>query len=154
MNQAKITQTRGTFSLACDVEININAKPESIWSILTDSKNFPSWNSNVRSIEGQIHEGERLQMHVPGTDRAFTPKVSGVVPNRRMIWSDGFSPLFNGVRIFELSPCKDGSTDFAMGERFSGLLLPLFKGSMPDFGPVFEGWANDLKHEAEQANHT
>jgi hypothetical protein len=70
-----------------------------------------------------------------------------------MTWADGFGPLFNGVRTFELSPCNDGSTDFAMEERFSGLLLPLFKRSMPDFGPVFGGWANDLKHEAERANH-
>jgi hypothetical protein len=71
-----------------------------------------------------------------------------------MIWADGFSPLFKGVRIFELKPRSDGSTDFAMEERFSGLLLPLFKGSMPNFGPVFEGWATDLKHAAEQTNHT
>lgn len=32
-----------------------------------------------------------------------------------------------------------------------GLVLPLVKGSMPDFGPVFERYANDLKREAEQA---
>jgi hypothetical protein len=153
MNEPKITETRGAFSLACDVEVNIRAKPESIWKLLTDARNFPSWNSNVRSIEGQIHEGERLRMHVPGTDRTFTPKVSGVVPNRRMTWADGFSPLFNGVRTFELKSRDDGSTDFEMAERFSGLLLPFFKGSLPDFGPVFQGWANDLKHEAERANH-
>ena len=149
MNEPKITRTRGAFSLACGVEINIRAKAEGIWRLLTDAKNFPSWNSNVKSIEGQIREGKRLQMHVPGTDRTFTPKVSGVVPNRHMTWADGFSPLFNGVRTFELKPCNDGSTDFAMEERFSGLMLPLVKGSMPDFGPVFERYANDLKHEAE-----
>jgi hypothetical protein len=63
------------------------------------------------------------------------------------------APLFNGVRTFELRSCDDGSTDFAMAERFSGLLLPLFKRSLPDFGPVFQGWAIDLKHEAEGANH-
>jgi hypothetical protein len=37
-----------------------------------------------------------------------------------------------------------------MEERFSGLMLPFVKGSMPDFGPVFERYANDLKHEAER----
>ena len=36
-----------------------------------------------------------------------------------------------------------------MEERFSGLVLPFVKGSMPDFRPVFERYANDLKHEAE-----
>jgi len=150
MNEAKITEERGLFSLGCRVQNNINARAETVWALLTDAKDFPSWNSYVTGIQGEIREGERLRMHVPGTDRAFTPKVSGVVPNRQMTWADGFGPLFRGVRSFELSPCQDGSTDFTMQERFSGLLLPLFKSSLPDFGPVFEGWASDLKHEAER----
>jgi len=29
-------------------------------------------------------------------------------------------------------------------------MLPLAKGSMPDFGPVFEHFASDLKREAER----
>jgi hypothetical protein len=56
------------------------------------------------------------------------------------------------VRTFELRPRGDGSTDFAMEERFSGLILPLLKRSLPDFGPVFERYADDLKHEAERVN--
>lgn len=154
MNKPKITEEHGPFSLGCRVENNINAKTETVWGLLTDAKDFPSWNSNVTSIQGEIREGERLRMLVPGTDRAFTPKVSGVVPNRQMIWADGFGLLFRGVRSFELSPLQDGSTEFTMEERFSGLLLPLFKKSMPDFGPVFEGWATDLKQEAERLSHS
>ena len=33
-----------------------------------------------------------------------------------------------------------------------GLMLPLVKGSLPDFGPVFERDASDLKEEAERVN--
>jgi hypothetical protein len=29
-------------------------------------------------------------------------------------------------------------------------MLPLIKGSLPDFGPVFERYASDLKREAER----
>ena len=149
-NEAKITQTRGAFSLACGVEVNIRARPERIWHILTDAKDFPRWNSTVAGIEGRIAEGERLTLHVPGTSRTFSPRVSGVVPNERMIWAGGFAPFFKGVRTFTLRPRGEGSTDFAMEERFSGLMLPLAKGSLPDFGPVFERYANDLKREAER----
>ena len=152
MKEAKVTQTHGAFSMACGVEVNIQAKPESIWSLLTDANDFPRWNSTVTSIEGQIREGEQLRLRVPGTDRTFTPKVSGVVPCERMTWTGGFTPVFKGVRTFELRPRDDGSTDFAMQERFSGLILPLLKGSLPDFGPVFERYAKDLKHEAERTS--
>jgi hypothetical protein len=72
-------------------------------SLLTDAKGFPRWNSTVSAVEGQIREGERLRLRVPG----------------------GFAPIFKGVRTFVLRPRNDGSTDFAMEERFSGLMLPL-----------------------------
>ena len=148
----KITQTQGAFSMSCLVEINIRAKAESLWRILTDAKDFPRWNSMITRIEGEIRDGEKLRLHVPGTDRTFTPLVSIVVPNERMTWTGGFAPIFKGVRTFELKPRSDGSTDFAMKEHFVGLMLPLAKGSMPDFGPVFERFASDLKREAERAS--
>jgi hypothetical protein len=37
-----------------------------------------------------------------------------------------------------------------MAEVFSGLMLPMIKGSLPDFGPPFEAYAADLKREAER----
>jgi hypothetical protein len=148
-----VTQTHSAFSMLCGVEVNVLASAEILWRLLTDAEGFPRWNSTVSGVEGQIREGERLRLRVPGTDRIFTPKVSGVGPNERMIWTGGFAPIFKGVRTFVLRPRNDGSTDFVMEERFSGLILPLVKGSMPDFGPVFERYANDLKREAEQAAH-
>jgi hypothetical protein len=150
MMDPRVTQSHGSFSTACGVEVNIRARPDGIWRLLTDAKGFPRWNSTVSGIEGEIREGARLRLHVPGTDRTFSPKVSGVVPGERMTWTGGFAPLFKGVRTFALKPRNDGSIDFTMEERFSGLLLPFLKGSMPDFGPVFERFAKDLKHEAER----
>ncbi len=150
MAEPKVTQKQGVVSLTCGVAVNIRATAESIWKLLTDAKDFPRWNSTVTSIEGEIREGEQLRLHVPGTNRTFTPKVSGVVAGQRMTWTGGFTPVFKGVRTFELKPRSDGSTDFVMEERFSGLVLPLLRGSLPDFGPVFERYADDLKQEAER----
>ena len=144
-----ITQTRSIFSMACGVALDIRAPAAHIWMLLTDANYFPRWNSTVTRVEGQIREGQRLRVHVPGTDRTFNPRVSGIRPNECMTWAGGFSPLFRGVRTFKLTSRGDNSTEFVMEERFSGLLLPFVKGSMPDFGPVFERFAKDLKIEAE-----
>jgi hypothetical protein len=151
MGELKFTLTRGTFSMVCRVEINIRAIPENVWRLLTDGKDFPRWNSTIVAIEGQISEDEKLRVRVPGTDRTFTPKVSGIVPCEHMTRTGGFAPLFKGVRTFELKPHGDGSTDFAMEECFSGLMLPLVKRSLPDFKPIFERYADDLKREAERS---
>ena len=120
--------------MSCRVEASIRATPEIVWAILTDAKNFPRWNSTVTAIEGEIRDGGRLRVHVPGTDRTFAPKVTDVAPPERMTWTGGFAPLFKGVRTFTLRRGNEGSTRFAMEERFSGLMLPLVKNSLPDFG--------------------
>ena len=153
MEEPRITQTHAVFSMTCGVEVNIRARAASIWRLLTDAKDFPRWNSTVTSIEGQIREGGQLRLRVPGTDRTFTPKVSAVVPAERMTWTGGFAPVFKGVRTFELKPRDDGSTDFIMEECFSGFVFALVKRMLPDFGPIFEAYATDLKREAERIAH-
>jgi len=150
MIEQKIKQATGPFRMSCRVELDLRAEAEIIWRLLTNAEDFSRWNSTVTGIEGQIREGERLRIRVPGTDRTFTPMVSDVVPNKHMTWTGSFAPLLKGVRTFELRRRIDGSTHFTMEERFSGLMLPLAKGSMPDFGPVFERYADDLKREAER----
>jgi hypothetical protein len=150
MDTPRVTQVRKVFSLLCRVEVNIRAHAHRVWGLLTDAGGFPRWNSTVTRIEGTIENGGRLRLHVPGTERTFTPRISDFVPDERMIWSGGPPLLFRGVRRFNLRTRDDGSTDFTMEERFSGLLFALFQGLLPDFGPVFESYANDLKREAER----
>jgi hypothetical protein len=136
--------------MTCAVEVNIGATPDIVWTLLTDAGGFPRWNSTVTGIEGQIREGERLRLHVPGTSRTFTPRVSDVATARRMTWSSGFNPVIKGVRTFTLDATDDNSTDFVMKEHFSGFMFALTKGVLPDFRPIFTAFAGDLKREAEK----
>jgi hypothetical protein len=94
-------------------------------------------------------QGQKLELRVPISDRTFSPKVTELVPARRMVWRDGRAPMFKGERTFTLTPQTDGTTDFEMVEILSGVMLPMIKGSLPDFAPVFDRYALDLKKEAE-----
>ena len=67
-----------------------------------------------------------------------------------MVWSDGLALIFRGVRTFVLAPRNNASTDFMMEERFSGVMFALTRKMLPDFRPIFEAYANDLKREAER----
>jgi len=148
--EIEFAQVKNIFSMTCRVEVKIHTNPEVIWALLNDAKGFSRWNSTVTGIDGEIREGEKIRIHVPGTDRTFTPKVSGVVANRRMTWSDGVVPIFRGSRNFELRPRDGGSTDFIMEERFDGLVFAMIKNKLPDFRPIFKSYAMDLKREAER----
>ncbi|MBZ0119014.1 MAG: SRPBCC domain-containing protein, partial [Sandaracinaceae bacterium] len=133
------------------VAVNVRAKPEILWNLLTDAAGFPAWNSTVTSIDGEIAKGNRLALRVPAApERVFKPKVIELEPGRRMVWSDGMAPMFKGVRTFTLEPREDGSTDFTMVEVFSGLMVPMIASSLPDFGPAFEQYSADLKREGER----
>jgi len=146
----RAVKQKETFRMQCGVSINIHAKPERIWSLLTDAAAFPRWNSTVQSIEGQIALGQKIRLRVPvAPKRVFKLKVSTFEPQKRMVWQDGAPPMFKGVRTFTLSPRDNGTVEFSMVEVFSGLMLPMIAGSLPDFAPSFEQYAKDLKRAAE-----
>jgi uncharacterized protein YndB with AHSA1/START domain len=144
------TPTKSAFSRRCSVSIDIDAPPERVWGLLTDAADFPRWNSTVTGVDGRIALGERLAVRVPVSDRTFKVTVSEFVAPSRMVWSDGFAPMFRGVRVYTLEPRSEG-TRFTMAETFSGLLVPMIGRTLPDFVPVFETYAADLKREAESA---
>ncbi len=129
----------------------IRATPDTIWRILTDAANYPAWDPWAIRIEGTISDGARITAYTKlSPNRAFPATVSEFVPNQRMVWSGGMPlGLFKGVRTFTLIPKPDGSLDFTLREEFSGPLLPLMAGSLPDMTQTFEDFVAGLKAHAE-----
>lgn len=150
MANIKATSSATTFQMETAVAINIKASADKIMALLTNASGFTKWNSTVISVGGQIKQGEKIKL-VSKLDpkRTFNLRVSQLTPSK-MVWQDGFAPMFSGVRTFLMTPQSDGSTDFSMVEVFQGIMLPMIKGSLPDFKPNFEQYALDLKTEAEK----
>ena len=150
--QIRAQQSRSTFRRECSVAIDIQAPVERVWAILTDADDMTRWNSTLTSVEGPIELGSTVKMQVPEAPaRTFKPKVTRFEPNREMEWREGNSIVFLGVRTYSLTPRDDGrATALRMTEVFTGLMLPMIGGRLPDFGPIFERYAADLKAEAER----
>jgi uncharacterized protein YndB with AHSA1/START domain len=145
-------KTRSTFRMECSVYTEINAAPERVWALLTRANDMVRWNSTLTSVEGKVEPGGTVKMQVPeAPGRTFKVKVTRFVPNEEMVWRDGNPVMFLGERTYSLTPNPDGTaTQFEMMEVFSGLMLPMIAGRLPDFGPIFERYAADLKAEAEK----
>jgi hypothetical protein len=130
----------------------IRATPETIWGILTDAPNYPSWNRTVVRVDGRIALGETLTVHAaiaPG--RVFPVKVVTFDAPARMVWTSAMPlGLFRGERIFDLHAGGAGETQFAMREEYRGLLAPLITKSIPDLQPAFDDFAACLKSRAER----
>ena len=130
----------------------IQAAPETIWQILTDALDYPSWNTTVAKVEGRIALGEKITVHVklaPG--RAFPVKVVVFDAPRRMVWRSRMPlGLFKGERTYDLRSLGAGEVEFTMRESFTGFLAPLIAKSIPDLQPAFDAFAACLKARAER----
>jgi len=144
------TKSKTTFRQECAVSAVISATPERIWRLLTDVGDMVRWNSTLASMEGTIELGGTVKMGVPeAPGRVFAVRVTKYTPEREMVWTQGNRVMFLGVRTYRLTPNSNDTTTFQMTEVFSGLMLPMAAGRLPDFKPIFERYAADLKSEAE-----
>lgn len=149
MTDGAATEENRAFRRVVRVAVEIAAPPERLWALLTNAADLPRWNSTVTQIEGRITPGERLAIGVPITSSTFKVTVDVVEPPARLVWSDG-SVMFRGVRTYTRAPTAAGATRVVVEEVFTGIMLPLVALSLPDFKPVFERYAADLKREAER----
>lgn len=116
-------------------EIDIEATPERIWSILLDFPAHPQWNPFIRSIIGVAKPGERLTVSIqPQGSKAMTfrPKVLAATPNEELRWLGRFllPGIFDGEHSFRIERLAPGRVRLIHAEKFSGILVPLARSGL------------------------
>jgi len=136
-------------------EIEINASPETVWKLLTDTSRFPEWNPFIRRLSGELKVGQKLTVFVQppgGSGTEFKPEVLKVEPGRELRWLGNLMipGLFDGEHIFQIEPLGDGHVRFHQREIFSGILVPLLKKFLDsDTRRGFDAMNRRLKELAE-----
>ena len=144
----RASKTKSAFRMEYTVGINIQAKADKVWKIMTNAPDFPRWNSTIKSMEGKIALGQTIKLVATiSPTRTFNLRVIEFEAGKRMVWSDG-NAMFKGVRTYTVTPKPDGTTDFTMAEVYTGLMMLMIAGSLPDFTASFEQYVSDLKKEA------
>lgn len=113
-------------------EISINAAPAKVWGILTDFDKYPDWNPFIKSLTGNVAIGNKIETKIepPGKKpMIFKPEVLAFEATKELRWIGHLMVpgLFDGEHKFELTENKNGTTLFKQSEKFSGILIPLFK---------------------------
>ena len=151
-SNGRASKTKSAFRMEYAAGVDINASVNRVWALMTDAAGFPRWNSTIKSIEGQIAAGQTIKLIATvAPNRVFNLNIIDFVPQKRMVWSDG-NAMFKGVRTYTFASKSNDSTDFTMAEAYTGLMLPMIAGSLPNFIPIFETYLADLKRAAEQSN--
>jgi hypothetical protein len=138
-------------------EIEINASPDKIWSILTDFDVFSEWNPFIKSIEGNIEVGEKFKvfLQLPDTKgMKFQPKCMKVDQNKELQWIGHMiiPGLFDGEHSFIIESVEDKKVRFIQKELFTGILTPLIMNSIGEKTRYsFEAMNQALKERAERS---
>jgi len=139
-------------SLVYEASTTIEASPATVWSVLVDTAKWPEWDPFCIRIDGHVALGKKVTAWTKlSPDRGFGVKVTQLDENEKMVWSGGMPlGLFKGVRTYALTERGD-ETEFSMREEFTGPMLFMIKGSIPDMTEAFEAFVNGLKERAESA---
>jgi len=136
-------------------EILIKAALEKVWNILTDFDNYPEWNPFIRSIQGNVQMENKIEVVIlpPNSkERTFNPTILNFENQKELRWKGKLliGGLFDGEHLFELIDHGDGTTTLKHSEKFSGLLVPLFKKQLENNTKIgFESMNQKIKELAE-----
>lgn len=148
-------------------QIEIQASPERVWSVLTDFEAYPQWSQFITSIATESVATESMHTPIPevgnhlsitvvppneeGMD--FTPELLVVEKNKELRWRGniaGLDFLFSGEHYFKLIHIEDHQTLLVHGEVFDGWLVPLLWESISKNTPAgFEAFNVAIKRRAE-----
>jgi len=136
-------------------QIEIDAPPERVWSVLTHFDGYPDWNPFIRSLAGRCEVGAKLAVRIepPGArPMTFKPTIRAAAPARELRWLGRlFVPgLFDGEHRLEIEPLEKGRSRFVQSESFSGLLVPLFSRTLAATQRGFEQMNVALKRRVEE----
>ena len=135
-------------------EIEIDAPPERVWDVLTDTAAYDAWNPFIRQLEGDLREGSTLKVTMAppgGRAMTFRPAVTGLQPRRRFAWLGhlGVRGVFDGEHVHEIEEIGQNRTRYVQRERFTGLLVPLAGGVLRKTEEGFRRMNLALKQRAE-----
>ncbi len=144
-------------STTISTTIDIDASPRDVWDVLIDFAAYADWNPFMDRVEGTPEVGAKLVVHMApngGRGMTFKPTVLAATPGKELRWLGklGFGGLFDGEHSFVLTPNADGTTHLEHGERFSGVLVALLKGTMKNSHAGFEAFNQTLKQRVEAAH--
>jgi hypothetical protein len=145
------------FRMQLHTEIEINASAEEVWHHLTDLESYPEWNPFILRASGEVKYQGILNVFIqpPGSQgMTFTPTVLKAEPNREFRWLGKFllPKLLDAEHIFYIQELEKNKVKFYHSEFFSGLLVPLFKGSLESSSLAgFKAMNEALKTRSEQA---
>jgi len=141
-------------------EIEINARPEEVWKVLTDWENLKEWSSSFIGISvDKMMAGERFMVYFKNPLNCktieFERKCTAYEEGIMFSWTGEFTSGVSDNHIYKLEPMENGTTLFKQEDGIHGkhskLLNLLGKKQMKS---MYEKFDRELKERVELIHNT
>lgn len=116
-----------------DTSIIIEASAEQVWNFLTDFENYSNWNPFIKSINGQAHLNEKveIEVHPPASSPiVISPIITHYIESKKLCWS---GRILNGLieihHQFEIIPLFNEKVILKHRLGYSGWFVSLLNQS-------------------------
>ena len=104
-------------------EILIEATPETVWNVLTDTDNYDSWNPVMKLLEGEIKEGNQVLYQFtqdPDNIIEMPSTVKQIVP-QKLLNQGGGPPLILTFDHRYILESQGSGTKLTIHEDYAGI---------------------------------
>lgn len=117
-----------------EAETLINARPSTVWEVLTDKSNLNVWDSGITDFVGDLRHGGKIRIKTDrGGDRTLRLRVD-LIPGETMKWTlRGPLGPCKGVRTVTLTP-QGAKTHLKVTVSLGGALHGVLATMMPETG--------------------
>lgn len=131
-------------------KIEINAMPETVWNVLTDINNWPSWNPDVKNVSfnGDVSVGSIFKWKAgPGT---ITSTFQVIEHPKILVWT-GKTLGIKAIHVWKLAS-NDNKTIINTEESWEGIIVNILRGRLQK--TLDESTESGLKHLKAGIEHT
>ncbi len=136
-------------------DIMIDAAPQDVWTVLTDTASYANWAAFMIKVHGDIADGTEIEavFQMNPKREKFTPikhRIT-VTDGSEFHWSDTFPGGIRDNHHFRVEPAEDDKTRFVQTDEFWGGLTWLMGGTLAKTCTAgYQAFNRSLKQEVEQ----
>ena len=136
-------------------EIVIDAPPEVVWSVLTNTANYGNWAAFLVGIKGEIKEGSKITVDFkldPSKEKLTTlDHTITVVDGTEFYWAEKGPGGIRDNHHFRVEPLEGNKTLFVQSDEIMGGITFLMGGRLAKmYVNGYRAFNRGLKAEAER----
>jgi len=106
-------------------EVEVNATPEQVWSVMTDWKAYPEWCTSMQGISTDgLTLGQKsityFKNPITGGMLNFEHEITDYEEGVKFGWSGDVAPGVKDHHVFSIEATEDGTTMFRQEDGFHG----------------------------------